>query len=322
MKKSLEKEKKNNAVDIIHAHCYRSYQTDISYKIARQSGENVKKGGKIPFVISTHGTLLAYRHFVKFPWTLLYDIYDLLTLKRAAKDADALIVNSTQEYYEALKFGVNRKKLHIIPVGINVDEYKTKRCFKDKKKLELLFVGRITRNRPLIPMLKAVKIINTGSASQKKVRLNIVGGEAKSSDAGSDGYLDEVKMFVKKAGISDEVRFFPQKNKDELKEFYKDADVFVYPSVYESFGQPVLEAAASGLPVLCSEIGIASDLFDNDDLKEIIIDNNPKHIAEKINFMFDSKLRERLSRNALNTIKTKFTWKKIIEEYVGIYESL
>lgn len=316
MKKTLRKDE----FDIIHAHCYRSYQSDAAFSAAKRCRKK--------FVISTHGTLLSYRHFVSFPWNLAYDIYDLITLKKTVKKADAVVVNSSQEYEEAIKFGIRREKIHNIPVGIDADEYKTERKFEHKKELELLYVGWITRNRPVMDILKALVVLKEKKSKENNeknnfsVKLNIIGSETRSSFSARKGYLDELKSFVVKNKLQNDVVFFPHKSKQELKEFYKNADVFVYPSIYESFGQPVLEAGASGLPVLCSEIGIVADLFEKKDQQDVLITQDAKQIAQKIEAMFDPELRRRLSKNTLKTINDKFTWKKIIDEYVKMYNSL
>jgi glycosyltransferase involved in cell wall biosynthesis len=317
MKKALQKkENKKEEFNIIHGHCYRSYQSDIGLKTAHKKGK--------PFVLSTHGTLLSYKHFVKFPWNLAFELYDLLTFKKTAKRADAVVVNSFQEYKEALKFGIARRKIHLIPVGIDYKQYQTKRKFTNKKTLNLLYVGRITRNRPLMPTLKAIKLINKNNvnkSSKKQVKLTIVGSEVRSSFSGEKGYVYELKRFVLRNGLKSFVQFIPELRKEKLTEQYKKADAFIYPSVYESFGQPILEAAASGLPIICSKVGVAADLFKHKEQK-MFITNNPKQISKEIIKLFDSKLRRKISKKNVKIIKREFNWESIIKKYIKLYKSL
>ena len=308
MKKKLIKEK----FDIVHSHCYRSYQSDIGYNIAKRKNKT--------FVLSTHGTLKAYKHFVKFPWNLAFEVYDFLTLKRTAKKADAVVVNSSQEYKEAIRFGIKKRKIHMIPVGIDINDYKMKRKFKDNKTLKLLYIGRITRNRPLKPTLKAVKILNK-ILSKRKIELTIIGSEARSSFSGKKGYLDELKQYVKKNSLVKEIRFIPELDKKELKRYYKDADAFIYPSVYENFGQPILEAAASGLPIICSKVGVANDLF-IDKKQRLFMTNSPKQIASQISKLINPNLRRQISNKNIKVVRESFDWDKIMIEYFKLYKSL
>ena len=66
-----------------------------------------------------------------------------MTLKTSAKRAQAIVVSSKFEYEDALEFGISKDKIHVIPMGIEVDD--TKKVANDT--LQLLFVGRIARVR-------------------------------------------------------------------------------------------------------------------------------------------------------------------------------
>ena len=76
---------------------------------------------------------------------LPYHFYDILTLKASAKRAHAIVVSSKLEYEDALEFGIAKEKLHIIPMGIKVEEIKIEPNISEK--LQILFVGRIARVR-------------------------------------------------------------------------------------------------------------------------------------------------------------------------------
>ena len=73
--KTMEKCNKKQKIDIIHSHTYRSYQTEIGYKFAKKNN--------IPFVLSTHGSLLGYDHYLKNDILKIpYRMYDLLKNKK------------------------------------------------------------------------------------------------------------------------------------------------------------------------------------------------------------------------------------------------
>ena len=74
-----------------------------------------------------------------------YHLYDAVTLKTSAKRAQAIIVSSKFEYEDALEFGIEKKRIHIIPMGIDVEEFKKKPSVSEE--LQILFVGRIARVR-------------------------------------------------------------------------------------------------------------------------------------------------------------------------------
>jgi len=284
--------------DIIHAHNYRSYQTHAAYKLARKR--------RIPFVLNTHGSLLGYDTITKGANQIPYKIFDMFG-KTAVLDADAVVVSSKQERKEAIRFGVDQKKLHVIPMGISVDDYlKIPRNRTDR--IRLLFVGRICRDRNLMPIIKALKLLG------KDYELRIVGGVVKRTDTEKSGYMNELKKYVKNNKLN--AVFTGPIYGDELKAEYRNADIFVYTSLWENFGQTILEAGAAGLPLVTTKVGIAEDL----------VTKETGHIVNSVNQMvkaikdLDDKKRMIFSRNIVKIIRRDFEWKSIIEKYQKIYQ--
>ena len=171
---------------------------------------------------------------------LPYHLYDAITLKLSAKRAQAIIVSSKLEYEDALEFGISRDKIHIIPMGIDIEDIQEEKNISNK--LQLLFVGRIARVRRVELILQAVSQLGV------PFHLTIVGSEEKTSAVTRAGYLGELKQLTKQLNLESKVSFLGKKTSLELKTIYRSADIFVYPSLYENFGQPLIEAAANGLP--------------------------------------------------------------------------
>ena len=98
-----------------------------------------------------------------------YNFYDAVTLKTSAKRAQAIIVSSKFEYEDALEFGIEKKRIHIIPMGIDVKEFDKKPSISEE--LQILFVGRIARVRRIELLLQAVSRLSF------PFHLTLVGGE-------------------------------------------------------------------------------------------------------------------------------------------------
>jgi len=206
--------------DILHSHSYRSFQTDIGCLAS-----TIKRK---PFVLNTHGTLLGYKYILKNkPMHLPYKIYDMATFKNVIHRANAVVVSSRNEYSDALKFGINKAKIYIIPMGIDITDYESHRD-KLSETLNLLFVGRISRDRHLKPIIKALQYLDN-------VKLTIVGSEEKRSSLSRKGYLSELKSLSDELGVSKRINFAGAKYGKELISYYQAADVFVYTSLYENF---------------------------------------------------------------------------------------
>ncbi len=128
----------------------------------------------------------------------------------------------------------------------------------------------------------------------------------------------EIEQF-KELGISKQVLQF-NLDDDSLAYFYKNALAFIFPSLYEGFGIPVLESFACGCPVVCSNVsslpeiaGEAACYFDPYSEESI------KNSVVKI--LTDSNLREELINKGYEQLK-KFSWQKTAEQTKKIYESV
>jgi glycosyltransferase involved in cell wall biosynthesis len=296
--------------DIVHAHSYRGYQTELAYKMARRMGK--------PFVISTHGSLLGYQHHLKGIMKIPYIFYDLFRGKRLIKRADAIVVNSKEEYKDAIDYGVKKDRIHLIPVGVNIDEYS--QLEKETGFFKVLFVGRISRNRNVEPIIKAAVIIKQ-KLPKKKIKFVIVGGEEKSSDTSKSGYLEELKMLAKELEVADIVEFIGPKYDEELRKEYRTAHIFVYTSLSENFGQTILEAGAAGLPIICTKVGIAPELI-KDGKNGFLVEGKPEEIAKKIIELFDENKRDDFGDKTREIVRKRFDWQNITDSYMKIYDPL
>ncbi|MBC8283599.1 MAG: glycosyltransferase family 4 protein [Nitrospinae bacterium] len=198
-------------------------------------------------------------------------------------------------------------------MGVEVEEIKKKQSTSEK--LQLLFVGRIARVRRIELLLQAVNKLSI------PFHLTIAGGEEKTSSVTRGGYLDELNRLTNQLNLNNYVTFTGKKTTTELKAFYKSADIFIYPSLYENFGQPLIEAAAHGLPLISTPVGIARDIV-IDGETGYHVSGKPKEIKERIESLKDSKIRLQMGRQIQIEIKNRFDWKKIMDQYMNLYQSL
>lgn len=291
----------NEKPDIIHAHNYRSYQTKAAYESAKTLG--------IPFVINTHGSLLGYKSITSGIKAMPYRLFDLFE-KDSVYNASAVIVSSEAEKTEALGFGIDESRLYVIPMGINVNEYQKVKRKRKSNKVRLLFVGRICRDRNIMPLLKVLK-------KMKDVELRVVGGEVKRSDTSKSGYLQELKDYARKNNL--DVSFPGAIYGDKLKQEYKDADIFVYTSLWENFGQALLEAGASGLPVIATPVGIAQDIIKDGKTGSIVGFDELDELDKKLKPFLEPKKRKEAGRTIKKIIMENYKWEDIIMEYEKVY---
>jgi glycosyltransferase involved in cell wall biosynthesis len=132
--------------------------------------------------------------------------------------------------------------------------------------------------------------------------------------AGNGPYME---MALKACeGVSvDFLGFVPVRN------ILSENDIFVYYSDHDNFPNAILEAMASGLPVITNKVGAVS---------EIITSGEDGHIAEdEEDYLFtlnclrhSASLRTEMGAKARGTVESKFDWDDVVDDYIGIYRSL
>lgn len=258
--------------------------------------------------------MLGYKKYLtapgqKFP----YQVYDRLTLKASAKRASAIVVSSKGEYEDAIEFGIHKKKLHLIPMGVDIPET-ANRQEEENAPLKILFVGRVARVRRVELILQAVKKLSL------PFTVTIVGGEEKTSSLTKSGYLDELKKCCADLGITDRVVFTGPKLPKDLPAFYNDADVFVYPSLYENFSQPILEAGSYGIPIIATKVGIAPEIIEDGE-SGFLVSGDPEVLAQKLERLGNSSERKEMGRKIQEKVRKKFAWSQIMDQYMELYNS-
>ncbi|MGD9003309.1 MAG: glycosyltransferase [Desulfobacterales bacterium] len=157
-----------------------------------------------------------------------------------------IYVPSQSTYQELVEKGIAAEKIHRLPHGVDIERFHPsknngflKKRFPIEEGLKLLYVGRVSKEKNLHILSEAYKMLYQ---QRKDVQLIVVG----------DGpYLAEMQSELKGTSC-----FFTGYLKgDDLPTVYASCDFFIYPSTTDSFGQAVLEAQASGLPVIVTDRG-------------------------------------------------------------------
>ncbi len=194
--------------------------------------------------------------------------------------------------------------------GIDLDQFSPSfrnqelRCsIGAKKKPILLFVGRLVKEKDLEDLVAADQILR----NQYDYRLVLVG----------DG-----PMRQELEGKMPDAYFTGKLSGRKLSEWYASADIFVFPSTTETFGNVILEAFASGLPVVCVNKGGCADLVADGRNGWIANSNAPEHFARKIGTLIKRRFkRRRFSRNAIRTVK-KYSWYEINRILIHSYKQV
>ena len=202
--------------------------------------------------------------------------------------------------------------IEVIPNAVDINRFNPKgsRMFRDATSdFTLLYVGRLVHRKGVHYLIDSMKFI---VKEVPKAKLVIAG----------DGSLKNIlRRRVIDLDLSENVLFMGKVSDDLLPDLYRSADVFVMPSLYgESFGISVLEAMASGLPVIASSVGGIKEVITNN-VNGILLESvSPKHIADKVLQLHnDDNLRRRLACEARKSVEENYSWGVIVRRILNVY---
>lgn len=240
--KELKKIVSEKHYDIVHCHTpIAAACTRIACRKARKNGTKV--------IYTAHG-FHFYKGAPKKNWLIFYTIE-----KFCARYTDVLITINKEDYERAKK-KFKAKSVEYVPgVGINVEKFSSVDIDKLEKRCEigvpenctlLLSVGELNKNKNQEIVIRALSEINDSS-----IHYVIAGA------GGNEKYLRDLADGI---GVGENVHLLGYRK--DIPELCKAADIFVHPSFREGLPVAVMEAMASGLPVICSKIRGNVDLID------------------------------------------------------------
>ncbi|MHA1250025.1 MAG: glycosyltransferase family 4 protein [Candidatus Helarchaeota archaeon] len=213
---------------------------------------------------------------------------------------------------------VNPNRIVLIFPGIDYKIYRinvSKEFLKSKfgiyEKNIIFFAGRLVIEKGLFELIKSFKIVN------KEIR------DTHLIIAGTGYLLNTLRNLVKKINLEKKITFTGFLNKEKLVQFYKLSSIFCLPSYYEITPIVLLEAMASNLPIIASNIGGIPELIENEKDGILIPPNDIKSLSSNIiRLLKDRTLYKKLSNNAYNKIKGKFYYKNMVFRTIKLYQKL
>ncbi|MGI8801899.1 MAG: glycosyltransferase family 4 protein [Solirubrobacteraceae bacterium] len=231
----------------------------------------------------------------------------------AARRADLVIADSESTRADLIgELGLAREKVEVIPLGLGrvqriagLDAQATRARFGLGDRRVVLSLSAKRPHKNLGALIGALGRI----APERRPVLVLPGY--------STWHESELRERAAAAGVSDDVRFVSWLEDSELEGLWGVSDAFVFPSLYEGFGLPVLEAMARGVPVACSDrsslpevAGGAALLFDPD---------REDAIAGAIDRLLDDPGEARRLRAAGIARAAEFTWERAARETLAVY---
>jgi glycosyltransferase involved in cell wall biosynthesis len=241
------------------------------------------------------------------------------SLKFIKNRTNIVICDSVSTKNDCMKLlKIPEKRLKVIPLSAD-EQYKpikNKEHIRDELKREynidypfILFVGTLEKRKNVPILLKSFYKLKKSKLNHKLV---IVGGKG--------WKYTRIFDLIEGLNLENDVIFTDYVSDEYLVKLYNAADLFVYPSLYEGFGLPPLEAMACGCPVITSNtsslpevVGDAGVMVDPNDIDSLT--------ESMIKILTDNEYREEMGRKSLERAHM-FSWKKTAEETWDVYKEV
>lgn len=200
-------------------------------------------------------------------------------------------------------------KITVLPNAVNLPENILPGYKVDDGKIVFLFVARFAANKGIHILLQAIKELNE-QGFNPLVHFNL---------AGTGPLLNHYKENYQFSNVS----YLGFIDDDSLKQLYKEADAFVFPTLFEGMPTVVLEAMSYSLPVIVSDVGATAELVDaaNGFLIEA---GNVDQVKEAIQSFCNMSQEERtlLGTRSFEKVKNNFTWQAVAKKHISLFREL
>jgi len=295
--------REGGAFDIIHINEARAFTTILAGLYAQTKG--------IPYIIQAHGSFVyGLRH------QRMKRMYDLVVGRNITRKAARVVALTPGEIPECEAIGVAYDKITVIGNGIDLSAWQIDRQrgaeFRVRwgippDSLLVLFLGRIDKTKGPDLLVEAL-----GQLKAQDVYCIFAGPD--------DGYLEYTRKMVSAHVLSDRVIFTGPLRDGEVMAAYAAADVFALPSRFDTFPMTIVEALASGLPILTTDTCQVAGLIN--DRAGVVVPVDPAAIANGLQRLLDSSLRETYSQGARNLAETEFSIQRTVDRLEKVYKQV
>jgi glycosyltransferase involved in cell wall biosynthesis len=284
--------------DVIHIHEHRTMLAAVVRHYAKKYG--------VPYVLQPHGSTPRLIAKKRRKW-----LFDAVFGYGILKDASKLIALTRTEAEQYKKMGVGEDKIKIVPNGIDPSEYENlpergefrkRYSIREDEKI-ILYLGRIHERKGIDLLVKAFADL---VKELGEVRLIIVGPD--------DGFLSKLKRQIEDLKFSNKILLTgPLYEKDKLSA-YVDADVLVYPAIFEIFGLVPFEAIMCGTPVIVTDDCGCGELVEESGSGYLVKYGDISDLKEKLKWVIENPAEGKaMTERGRRYIKDNLTWEKVVE---------
>jgi glycosyltransferase involved in cell wall biosynthesis len=262
-----------------------------------------RNAGKLPYIISLRGSDVPGQHArLQLDYKILAPAF-----RGIWKKASALVACSEGLKERALLF-MPSVRIDAIPNGVELDKFFPAETAEKSEVLRLLTVGRLSVTKRIEMLIDAVEILHRTAC---KLRLTVVGG----------GQMErQLRKIAAERELGDVIKITGRIGSEKMPEVYRNNDIFISASMQEGMSNAMLEAMASGLPIVTTRCEGLAELIDGNGL--IVEQDNIEEIAKAVKRLADNPELYKQMSTAARKQAEKFNWANVASSYIEQYRKI
>ncbi|MBO3458289.1 glycosyltransferase family 4 protein [Aetokthonos hydrillicola Thurmond2011] len=227
--------------------------------------------------------------------------------------ADTIITNSEYSKREIVSLGIDTSIVHLLPPGIDRKKLRIVTPTDGQKTDCILCVANYLVGKGLIYLIEAFSLVN-----RKKFTLHLVGNPSKSSS-----YYKQMNKYVQKSNLIKDVFFHNGADKENIYKLYSSADIFVLPTLKETFGIVLIEAMHYGLPIITTNVGAIPELITDGENGFLVPPANSQKLAEAISKLIENpELRKEMGAKGRQRVSDSYYWEQTCSKFLSIVQTI
>lgn len=262
---------------------------------------------KYPVVLTVHALVSNEYRYHKGPSYLLKRFIDQPIERHVIKKMKNIIIVSP--ILEKPVKNMTKSRIFFIPNALNIGDTMSAITINsiELKHPAILFVGSFGKIKGLDILIEAIPFL---IKRYKNIKLYVAGSGARD---------DELKKYVESLKIEDNVKFLGYISGSNKHYYFKNSDIFVIPSLSDSFPTSLLEAMVMKVPVVASNVGGIPFIIEDGKSGLLFERGNPTDLSEKIIMLLENKkLCADMCTNGLERVK-QYTWDGMENQIVDVY---
>ncbi|MGD0078506.1 MAG: glycosyltransferase family 4 protein [Sedimentisphaerales bacterium] len=262
-----------------------------------------KTADRLPYIISLRGSDVPGEHSrLQLEYKLLGPLLKKIWIKAAG-----LVACSEGLKKRSLRF-LPSVKIDVIPNGVDLNRFRPGAGREINDEMKLLTVGRLSVTKRFDMLIEAVRILHDKG---KPVRLTMAGG---------GGLFEELKEFVERNNLNGIINLTGRIETEKMPDIYRQHDIFVTATMQEGMSNAMLEAMASGLPIITTRCEGVEELISDNGI--VVEGSSAEALAGAISKLYEDKQGYRTMSIAARQRAEKFGWDRVAEQYRQLYKKV